>query len=116
MIVTAAHGDTMISIEAPDCGYAPDLTDDLCRRVSTTLVVTAVQLIAETQRQTDMPRAPRICSQPGCPRHAGANARCQQHQPTPWANTTRLSTRHQSWRRAVLNRDDWTCQHCGGPP
>jgi len=48
MIVTAAHGDTMISIEAPDCGYAPDLTDDLCRRVSTTLVVTAVQLIAET--------------------------------------------------------------------
>ena len=62
-----------------------------------------------------MPRAPRICSQPGCPQQAGANARCQQHQPKAWANTTRLSTRHQSWRRAVLNRDDHTCQRCGAP-
>ena len=48
MIVTCAHGDTVVSVEAPDCGYSPDLMDDLCRRASVTLVTTVVQLIAET--------------------------------------------------------------------
>jgi len=48
MIVTAAHGDTLVSIDTDDPGHSPDIVDDLCRRASTTLVVTAVQLIAET--------------------------------------------------------------------
>jgi hypothetical protein len=47
MIVTCAHGETVVSIEA-ESGYAPDVLDDFCRRASTTLVVTVVQLIAET--------------------------------------------------------------------
>lgn len=47
MIVTCGHGETLVSLEV-ESGYAPDVLDDLCRRASTTLVVTAVQLIAET--------------------------------------------------------------------
>jgi 5-methylcytosine-specific restriction protein A len=66
-----------------------------------------------------MSRAPRICSQPGCPHQATANARCAQHQPKRahgWATkSTAVGPGHAAWRRAVLARDQHTCRMCGEP-
>lgn len=63
-----------------------------------------------------MPRAPRICGQPGCPKTATAAGRCAEHKPQAWANRTPLDRNaHARWAKAVLTRDGHTCRHCGAP-
>lgn len=43
--VTVTHNDTSVTVEAEGT-YSPDLIDDLCRRASSTLAATLVQLLA----------------------------------------------------------------------
>lgn len=67
-----------------------------------------------------MARAPRICSQPGCPAQAANRGRCQQHQPkqvnpTPWARSKPVPRVTARWRKLVLQRDGWRCRKCGEP-
>ena len=54
-----------------------------------------------------------VCSVPGCP---NLNP-CADHQRQPWAGSTRRARLPNDWRkrrRAVLTRDAFTCQACGG--
>ena len=67
-----------------------------------------------------MPRAARICSQPGCPAKATGYGKCAKHKPvfvnpTPWAGRTPVPKGHAAWRRQVLARDGHTCRRCGAP-
>ena len=63
-----------------------------------------------------MPRAPRICSQPGCPQPATAYGRCAQHKRPAWQGRTPMDRNaHARWARAVLERDGYTCRRCGAP-
>ena len=63
-----------------------------------------------------MPRAPRVCSQPGCPRPAEQQGRCREHKPEAWQNRTPMDrAAHRRWARAVLARDGHTCRRCGAP-
>ena len=43
--VTVSCNDTAISIESEDV-ISPDLLDDMCRRASSTLIATIVQMLA----------------------------------------------------------------------
>lgn len=61
-----------------------------------------------------MPRAPRICSQPGCPKTATRDGRCGQHQRPAWQGNRPMTRGHARWAREVLKRDDYTCRRCGG--
>ena len=64
-----------------------------------------------------MPRAPRVCSLPGCPKTADSGGRCSEHKPAPWTGTSPIPNRsaHRRWARAVLERDAHTCRRCGAP-
>ena len=63
-----------------------------------------------------MPRAPRICSQPGCPKPAALDGRCVQHRRPAWAGRTPIDRNaHARWARQVLARDQHTCRKCGKP-
>lgn len=63
-----------------------------------------------------MPKAPRVCSQPGCPKPATLDGRCGDHKREAWAGRTPMDrTGHARWARAVLTRDGHTCRHCGAP-
>ena len=63
-----------------------------------------------------MPRAPRVCSEPGCPKPAALDGRCDQHRRQAWQGRTPLDRNaHAAWRRQVLNRDGHTCRSCGAP-
>ncbi len=67
-----------------------------------------------------MPRAPRICSQPGCPAQATAQGKCAEHRPkrvnpTPWAGRRPVAPGHARWRKMVMQRDGYTCRKCGEP-
>lgn len=63
-----------------------------------------------------MARAPRVCTQPGCPAIAGDGGRCPDHKRKAWARSSGQSTRtNKAWRKAVLQRDDYTCRKCGRP-
>jgi len=61
-----------------------------------------------------MPRAPRVCAQPGCPRQAVADGRCPEHKRKAWAGRTPTPKGHARWARDVLARDEYTCRRCGG--
>ena len=43
--VTVAHNDSAVTIESEDV-ISPDLLDDMCRRASSTLIATIVQMLA----------------------------------------------------------------------
>lgn len=60
-----------------------------------------------------MPRAPSICTTPGCPAVATADGRCQEHQREAWQGSTRRVTLPKNWqaiRAKVLKRDGYLCQ------
>lgn len=54
----------------------------------------------------------RVCTEIGCP-----NLRpCLEHQPAPWAGSTRRATLPPDWnrrRQATFRRDGWRCTTCG---
>ena len=60
-----------------------------------------------------MPRAARICSQPGCPNTAVTGGRCSAHKRRPWVKDPSIPPTSSAWRRAVLERDCYTCRKCG---
>lgn len=63
-----------------------------------------------------MPRAPRVCTQPGCPAIAGDGGRCPDHKRKAWSGRTPMDRNaHARWAKAVLERDGYTCRHCGRP-
>lgn len=62
-----------------------------------------------------MPRAPRICGKPGCPKTAGSDGRCAEHKAKAWAKRADIPRTSGAWRREVLNRDNHTCRNCGRP-
>lgn len=54
------------------------------------------------------------CAEPGCPTLTD-RTRCPEHQPAPWAGSTRRSRLPPDWQRRVayvLERDDHTCYRC----
>lgn len=64
-----------------------------------------------------MPRASRVCAHPDCPEIVPGTW-CTEHQPKPWAGSTRASQRPKGWakiRARILKRDRHTCQYCGDP-
>lgn len=61
-----------------------------------------------------MPRAAKICAQPGCPNLQP----CAEHAPAPWTGSTRstrtISGSRQAKRsRFVIGRDNGVCHVCG---
>lgn len=65
-----------------------------------------------------MARAPKICSEPGCPNLAP----CATHQREPWRASSRRErlrtssgSRQQRLARAVMERDHGVCHVCGRP-
>ena len=62
-----------------------------------------------------MPRAARICSQPGCPNTAGQGGRCPAHKRPAWVKNPDIPPTSRAWRKAVLERDEYTCRKCGRP-
>lgn len=56
-----------------------------------------------------MPRAPKACP------HCDNPQPCPQHKPKPWATKQPWHSRgfQPATRRAILNRDNWTCVDCG---
>lgn len=63
-----------------------------------------------------MPRAPKVCAKPGC-HELTHTSHCPAHTPKPWstgnAGRGRGGSRWAKTRTRTLERDNWTCQHCG---
>ena len=64
-----------------------------------------------------MPRAPKVCGQPGCTEIVTTSSKCDQHQPKPWS-TGNAGRGRGGWawtrtRREILARDDHSCTRCG---
>lgn len=63
-----------------------------------------------------MPRASRICAQPGCP-EITSGTHCDAHRPKPWSTGDVGKGRGgRPWRRQRQQQfaaDDYTCQGCG---
>lgn len=62
-------------------------------------------------------RAPRPCTQPGCPAYATKRGRCDAHQPKHgWNHGKSKRERYgKDWpkkKRVVLERDNYLCQTC----
>lgn len=67
-----------------------------------------------------MSRAPKVCTAPGCPETAEpGNSRCPQHKRPAWQGGQQgkhsTTWAWQKLRRAILDRDRWTCTTCGAP-
>lgn len=58
-----------------------------------------------------MPRAPKKCRDSKCETRVVGKTYCDEHKPMNWTGSRRTTTQeHKTWRVAVLNRDNWTCQ------
>jgi len=57
----------------------------------------------------------RICAHDGCPEQISTGSKCPEHRSRRRSPSSRVTGSHE-WRRmrsAVLQRDSFTCQHCG---
>lgn len=62
-------------------------------------------------------RAPRPCTQPGCPKMAVKKGRCEDHQRKAWGERGSAASRGygHKWRKlreTIMMRDQWLCQVC----
>lgn len=64
-----------------------------------------------------MPRAARVCGEPGCSEIVIGSSKCEHHQAKPWS-TGNAGRGRGGWawtrtRREILARDDHSCTLCG---